>query len=102
MQSVSFTATANKKYRVGNIYVGIPIASARAILLAQGWTQEHLNDAMSVEETHKWMRAHGEAADIPYVTKPSPGNDLFHMGNIEMHLEYSYPNELVSRVWRQV
>ena len=99
VQSVSFTATANKRYRVGNIYIGMPISTARTILLTQGWTQEHLNDAMSLEETHRDMRSKGEAADIPYVTKPSPGNDLFHMGNITIHLEYSYPYELVSRVW---
>ena len=99
VESVSFTASANKNYCVGNIYIGLPIANARTILKSQGWKQNHLNDAMSVEETHKWMRKRGEASEIQYVTQPSPGNDLFNKGNLEIQLEYSYPNELISRVW---
>ena len=99
VESISFTATANKVYCVEGIYVGMPVANARSILAIKGWKQTHLNDAMSLEDTHKWMRARGEASEIQYVTQPSPGNDLFDKGNLQSQLEYSYPFETVSRVW---
>ena len=78
VRAIEFTAQANKKYRVGDIYIGIGIADARNILASQGWTYEKIGDALSAIE---------------------PGYDKFIKGTKEIVLQYPYQNECVDKIW---